>query len=203
MLRVPSLPYLEVSTHHYHIFTYPTWTIEPSYHTFTLFYQTTLPSLYHIHHPTLLCKSCVKTVKRPMTEKLRANKAESTHPQNTCKAQINRIPNRESTTSFDLKPVRCLQYMSHLMTKPTKCSVRPAKTQIHLVWSESSQCTQWVAKVPMLLYADGEESDQTGHMTRLDLSLRWAHRSFGWFCHAVLKLQYCRVNVVMFCLHFF
>ena len=70
-----------------------------------------------------------------MTEKLRANKAESTHPQNTCKAQINRIPYRESTTSFDLKPVRCLQYMSHLMTKPTKCSVRPAKTQIHLVWS--------------------------------------------------------------------
>ena len=46
-------------------------------------------------------------------------------------------------------------------------SVRPAKTQIslgiHPVWSESSLCAQCVAKDPMLLYANSEDSDQTGH----------------------------------------
>ena len=52
-----------------------------------------------------------------------------------------------------------------------KMKVRPAKTQIILgispVWSESSLCAQWVAKDPMFLYADSEDSDQTGRMPRL------------------------------------
>ena len=50
-------------------------------------------------------------------------------------------------------------------------NVRPAKTQISLgirpVWSESSLCAQWVAKDPRFLYADSEDSDQTGRMPRL------------------------------------
>ena len=50
-------------------------------------------------------------------------------------------------------------------------SVLPAKTQISLgirpVWSESSLCTQWVAKDPRFLHADSEDSDQTGRMPRL------------------------------------
>ena len=71
------------------------------------------------------------------------------------------------------------------MTKPTKWHVRPAKTQISLgirhvrpaktqislgirpVWSESSLYAQWVAKGPSFLYADSEDSDQTGRMPRL------------------------------------
>ena len=57
------------------------------------------------------------------------------------------------------------------MTKPTKWSVLPVKTQISLcifpVWSESSQCTQWVAKHPRFLHADSEDSDQTGRISRL------------------------------------
>ena len=73
------------------------------------------------------------------------------------------------------------------MTKPTKCHVRPAKTQIslgirpvwsessltqislgiHPVWSESSLCAQWVAKDPSFLHADSEDSDQTGWIPRL------------------------------------
>ena len=62
------------------------------------------------------------------------------------------------------------------MTKPTKWHVRPAKTQISLgirsVWSESSQCAQWVAEDTMFLHADNEDSDQTGRMPHADLSLR-------------------------------
>ena len=50
--------------------------------------------------------------------------------------------------------------------KTNKMSVRPAKTQISLgnrpVWSESSLCAPWVAKDPMFLHADSEDSDQTG-----------------------------------------
>ena len=57
------------------------------------------------------------------------------------------------------------------MTKSTKWHVRPAKAQISLgicpVWSESSLCTQWVAKDPSFLHADSEDSDQTGRMPRL------------------------------------
>ena len=55
--------------------------------------------------------------------------------------------------------------------KTNKMSVRPAKTQNSLgicpVWSESSMCTQWVAKNPRFLHADSEDSDQTGRMPRL------------------------------------
>ena len=47
-------------------------------------------------------------------------------------------------------------------------SVRPVETQISLgirpVWSESSLCAQCVAKDPMLLHADSDDSDQTGRM---------------------------------------
>ena len=44
----------------------------------------------------------------------------------------------------------------------SKMTVRPAKTQISLgirpVWSESSQCAQWVAKDSTFLHADSESS---------------------------------------------
>ena len=59
----------------------------------------------------------------------------------------------------------------HSMTKPTIWHVCPAKTQISLgirpVWSESSLCTHWVARVPTLLHADSEDSDQTERIPRL------------------------------------
>ena len=60
-----------------------------------------------------------------------------------------------------------LMEMSRLMTKLTKWHVRPAKTQISPVWSESllsawrklgSLATHW---------AHSEDSDQTGQMPRL------------------------------------
>ena len=55
--------------------------------------------------------------------------------------------------------------------KTNKMSVHPAKTKISLgirpVWSESSLCTQWVAKDPSFLHADSKDSDQTGQMPRL------------------------------------
>ena len=64
-----------------------------------------------------------------------------------------------------------LSQMSRLMTKPTKWSVHPAKTQIslgvHPVWSESLQCVQWVAEDPVFLHADSEDLVQTGQRPRL------------------------------------
>ena len=55
--------------------------------------------------------------------------------------------------------------------KTNKMTVRSAKTQISLailsVWSESSLCTQWVAKDPKFLQAGSEDFDQTGRMPRL------------------------------------
>ena len=61
--------------------------------------------------------------------------------------------------------------ISRIMTNQQKMSVRPSKTRISLgirpVWSESSLFAQWVAKDPMFLNADSEDSDQTGRMPRL------------------------------------
>ena len=57
----------------------------------------------------------------------------------------------------------------------------PVKTQISLgvrpVWSESSLCTQWVAKDPSFLHADSEDSNQTGRI------LRWEHMPLCWIYH--------------------
>ena len=57
------------------------------------------------------------------------------------------------------------------MTKPTTWLVRPAKSQISMgirpVWSEPSLYALWIAKDPGFLYADSEDSDQTGRMPRL------------------------------------
>ena len=78
------------------------------------------------------------------------------------------------------------------MTKPTKWPVCPVKTQISRgirpVWSESSLCTQWVAKDPRFLHADSEDWSDWAD-AQADLSLRWAHRSFCWFCHEAAHLS--------------
>ena len=74
------------------------------------------------------------------------------------------------------------------MTKPTKRHVRPAKTQIglgiHPVLSVFAVlCAQWVAKDPTFLHADSEDWSD---WAEADLSLRWAHMSFCWFCYAAV-----------------
>ena len=82
--------------------------------------------------------------------------------------------------------------------KTNKMSVCPAKTQISLgicpVWSESSLCTQWVAKDPRFLHADSEDSDQTGQMPRLI----WV---FAGCTHILLVLS-CRCSFVTVSLQF-
>ena len=73
------------------------------------------------------------------------------------------------------------KHLSCCTTKPTKWLCQ-AKSQILPVWSEPSLCTQWVAKDPRFLHAPRGDSD---------LSLRWVHIPFCWFCHQVahFKLQ--------------
>ena len=45
--------------------------------------------------------------------------------------------------------------------------MRDQQRLIRPVWSESSLCTQWVAKDPSFLHVDSENSDQAGWMPRL------------------------------------
>ena len=75
-------------------------------------------------------------------------------------------------------------------------SVRPAKTQnslgIHPFGSESSLYAQWVAKDPRFLHADSEDS---GQIAQADLSLRWAHLPFWWFCHVAAQMDHEQLNV--------
>ena len=95
-------------------------------------------------------------------------------------------------------------HLSHLMTKmtnPTKWHMRPANTQISLgirpVWSEftvrmnlGSLATHWVYSEDWSDWADAQA----------DLSLRWAHRSFCWFCHeaAHFVISYLHFNCSSF-----
>ena len=83
-----------------------------------------------------------------------------------------------------------LNHKSRDMTKPAKW-VHPAKTQISMgirpVWSESSLCTQWVAKGPWFLHADSEDwSDWADAQD--DRSLRWVHTHFVGFVMSLLNL---------------
>ena len=74
--------------------------------------------------------------------------------------------------------------LGHLMIKPTKWHVRPAKTQISLgirpVWSESWLCAQWVAKDLSFLCVDSEDWSDWAD-AQADLSLRWGLMPF---CYA-------------------
>ena len=75
--------------------------------------------------------------------------------------------------------VQC--HFSHLMTKPTKWSVHPAKTQISL------GIHQWVAKVSMLFHADSEDCGCPGWSesslgTQIILLVLSCYGSFGEWC---------------------
>ena len=88
---------------------------------------------------------------------------------------------------FNILITFILFYLSRLTIKPTKWHVRPAKTQINLgirpVWSEFSLSTWEKLKSLAIIRAHSEASDQTGWMSKTDLSLRWAQMSFCWFYH--------------------
>ena len=75
--------------------------------------------------------------------------------------------------------------LCRLMIKTNNVVVHPAKTQIslgiHPVWSESSLCTQWVAKDPRFLHAD---SMKLGAHSFSSLGTH----SFCWFCHVASQL---------------
>ena len=77
------------------------------------------------------------------------------------------------------------KYMSHLMTKPTKWFVCPVKTHIslgiRLVWSESLQCTQWVAEDQMFLHADSEDWRRMPRLIWVSLGAKviWLVLSWG------------------------
>ena len=67
--------------------------------------------------------------------------------------------------------------MSHLVTKPTKWHVRPAKTQISLgirpVWPEDS-LSAWRKLGSLAIHqAHSEDSDQTGRMPKLIWVFAW------------------------------
>ena len=83
--------------------------------------------------------------------------------------------------------IRNLYQLSRLMTKPTKWYVRPGKTQISLGIWRSSLCTRWVVKDPRFLHAASEDWSDWAD-AQADLSLRWAHMSFCWFCHEAAQL---------------
>ena len=77
------------------------------------------------------------------------------------------------------------------MTKPTQWHVRPAKTQIslgiHPVWSESSLSAWRKLRSLATNWAHSKYwSDWTD--AQADLSLRWAHMPFCWFCHDATHL---------------
>ena len=84
--------------------------------------------------------------------------------------------------------------LSHLMTKPKKWHVHPARTQISMgirpVYSESSLCTQREAKDPSFLHADSKDSDQTEQTPRLIWDFAGCTCHFVGFVMRRLRLKY-------------
>ena len=82
--------------------------------------------------------------------------------------------------------------MSLCMSKPTKWPVHPAKTQISLgirpVWSEFS-LSAWRSIGTLATHREHSEDWSVWADAQADQSLRWAHKSFCWFCHAQAKMQ--------------
>ena len=60
----------------------------------------------------------------------------------------------------------CLNGPGH-MTKIAAMPIYGKNLKKSSFLSESSLCTEWVAKDPSFLHADSEDSDQTGQMPRL------------------------------------
>ena len=86
------------------------------------------------------------------------------------------------------KKLLMFKELSRIMTKPTKWHVRP-------VWSESSMCALWVAKDYTILHANSKDSD-----AQVDLSLRWPHIPFSWFCLDATHLSFTCMCLVSMCL---
>ena len=95
--------------------------------------------------------------------------------------------------------------MSRDVSKPTKW--RCAQRRLRSAWASAYLirvvlCANWVAKDPRFLHADSEDSDQTGRIPRLrlslrtDLSLRWAHIHFVGFVMSWLIYVF-RANAVI------
>ena len=99
--------------------------------------------------------------------------------------------------------------------KTNKITVRPAKTQTSLgilpVWSESSQCAQWVAKDPGFLHANSEDSDRTGRMPSEDsdkmggrtvilLVLSWGGSHSYWLNNKAFSLPQNNLQSSMICI---
>ena len=78
------------------------------------------------------------------------------------------------------------------MTKPTMWVVCPAKTQIslgiHSVWSESSLST-WRKLGSLATHWAHSEDWSDWADAQADLSLRWAHMPFCWFCHDAAQMK--------------
>ena len=77
------------------------------------------------------------------------------------------------------------------MTKPTKWHVRPAKTQISLgicpVWSVFAERS--MGSWGPTLSSWGQRRLWADWMDALsDLSIRWVHMPFCWFCHEVAQI---------------
>ena len=88
----------------------------------------------------------------------------------------------------------CCKKFESQLGKTNKVAVRPEKTQISLgirpVWSASSLCVFWVAKDPMILHADIEDSYQTGRMTRLI----WVFAGCTFFVGFVMRRLICNLG---------
>ena len=96
--------------------------------------------------------------------------------------------NLSSSGYFHFSALKIVK-MSRSTTKPTRWHVRPAKTQIrlgiHRVWSVLVVCFERLLRTQALFMRTVKTLDQT------DLSLRWVHRSFCWFCRFhYLKVRY-------------
>ena len=81
--------------------------------------------------------------------------------------------------------------------KTNKMTCVPSRLRSAGASAQSDQswlCILWIAKDPMILHADSGRLWSDWVDAQTDLILRWAHRSFCWFCRAAAHVfsQYCK-----------
>ena len=78
---------------------------------------------------------------------------------------------------------RCFKICELQLDKSNKmmCAKRNLRSAWASAQSDQFLCAQWVAKNPRFFHADSEDWSEWAD-AQADLSLRWTHRSFCWFC---------------------
>ena len=122
-------------------------------------------------------------------DKLTSGKTSNLPVQNQCRQNKTGVIRKTYCYKMKLRNKQNYSRFELWHDQTNKRSVRPVKTQISPVWSESSQCTWWVA----FFMWTAKTLIRLGGCPGCSESSLGTH-SFCWFCHVVAHLFWCKIT---------